>query len=481
MFNNFKTTVGIEMHVVVNSNTKMFSNARSSHNDLENTNVNFIDLGLPGVMPSVNKEVVRKAIVLAKALNMNIQDKLIFDRKNYFYQDLPKGFQITQQFFPIGYDGYIDIEIDGATKRIEIERIHIEEDTAKQIKDDNGNILLDYNRAGMPLIEIVSKPSINSAEEAEEYIKSIRRILQFNSISDAKMEDGSLRADVNISIAPFESERLGVRSEIKNINSIANVGKAIRFEERRKFEEIISSKEAIVDTRRFDDKTNTTIFMREKTTEIDYRYMTEPNIISMEISNKFKQESIDKYFVGLNEILNKLKTSIDDTKIVNHILSDFEYYKIFTSINNDINDPLEVYKWLFIEYNGILSKENKSLLDIDNDDILKIVELIKLIKNETINQKQAKVLIKEINVNKNKSVIEIVEKLGLKQINDENIMLDIFERHFDNSMIDEYKTRPERVEKLLIGKLMKDTNGQANPNIAKNVFNKFIGNKVNNL
>lgn len=481
MTNTFKTTIGIEMHVVVESRTKMFSNAKSSHNDKENTNVNFIDLGLPGVMPSVNREVVSKAIALAKALNMKIQDKLVFDRKNYFYQDLPKGFQITQQFFPIGYNGYVDIEVDGKLKRIEIERIHIEEDTAKQVKNDNSEIFLDYNRAGMPLIEIVSKPSMNSAEEAEEYIRLIRKILQFNSISDAKMEDGSLRADVNISIAPIGSMELGVRSEIKNINSISNVGKAIRFEEKRKFEEIITGKESLIDTRRFDDKTNTTIFMREKTTDIDYRYMAEPNIISIPITSDFKNESIKKYYVNFAEILLNLKSMFEDQNIVNHILSDIAYYNLFSKVNNILNDPLDVYKWLFIEYSGIISKENKTILDITEIEIKKIVEMIKLIKKEIINQKQAKTLIKEIFENMEKDVIQIVEELGLKQINDESIMVDIFEKYFENDMVDEYKKRPERVEKLLIGKLMKDTNGQANPNIAKTVFNKFILSKMNNL
>lgn len=481
MINTFKTTIGIEMHVVVDSETKMFSNAKSSHNDNPNTNVNFIDLGLPGTMPTVNKKVVSKAIVLAKALNMKIQKELVFDRKNYFYHDLPKGFQITQQFYPIGYDGYIDVNVKGQIRRIEIERIHIEEDTAKQTKDDDGNIFLDYNRAGMPLIEIVSKPCIHSAEEAEEYIRSIRKLLQFNSISDAKLEDGSLRADVNISIAPFESKKLGVRSEIKNINSITNVGLAIKFEEKRKFEELTSSIVPTIDTRRFDDKTNTTIFMREKTTEVDYRYMTEPNIISIKLSNDFINDSIKKYFVDFNKIYSDLLLKINDEKIVNHILSDFSYYKIFDEMNKEVDNPIEVYKWLFIEYGGIISKDNKNLIDVSKEEIKKIIDIINLISNDLINQKQAKMLIKEIYLDSNSDVNDIVERLNLKQINDENIMIEIFEKYFDESLLDEYKSRPERVEKLLIGKLMKDTNGQANPNIAIKAFGKFISKYINSL
>lgn len=481
MINNFKTTIGIEMHVVVESNTKMFSNAKSSHNDVENTNVNYIDLGLPGVMPSVNKEVVKKAIVLAKALNMEIEKHLIFDRKNYFYQDLPKGYQITQQFFPIGKNGYIDIIVNNEHKKVNIERIHIEEDTAKQIKQDDGSILLDYNRAGMPLIEIVTKPVINSAEEAEEYIKAIRRILQFNSISDAKMEDGSLRADINISVAPYCSDKFGTRSEIKNINSISNVGKAIKFEEDRKTSLIIQSISENVDTRRFDDKNSTTIFMREKTTDVDYRYMTEPNIIKINLTDDFIQESINKYFVDYDLICNNLNSFFEDKNIVSHILSEFSYYKAFEYIFNLTNDAMETYKWLFVEYNGIISKESKSISSIDIQQLDQIAKIINLIKEDVINQKQAKILIKEIYTHTEKSVEDIMNELNLKQINDKKIILDIFKKHLTDELILEYKQRPDRVEKLLIGKLMKDTSGQANPNVAKEVFNELMIESIGNL
>lgn len=342
--NNFKTTIGIEVHIVVDTKTKMFSSSRSSHDQLPNTLINEIDLGLPGILPSVNKKVVEKAIVLAKNLNMDICKNIRFDRKNYFYQDLPKGYQITQQFYPIGTNGFVDITLeDGSTKRIDIERIHIEEDTAKQLKEEDG-LYLDYNRAGMPLVELVTKPCINSGYEAEVFLRHLRKILQFNNISDAKMESGSMRADINISIAPIGCTKMGVRSEIKNINSINNVAKAIAYEEQRKQELIVSNQNQIIDTRRYDDKSNKTIFMREKTTNIDYRYMTEPNILEIKIDDEFIEKSIKKYYLDFDKLKKTMLEKCEDEKIVDHILNDYQSYRIFNKIYTQTNNFIETYK-----------------------------------------------------------------------------------------------------------------------------------------
>lgn len=243
--NNFLPTIGIEVHIALNTKSKMFSPSKNNHNDQINTNINEIDLALPGVMPSVNENAVVKAIRLATALNMKIDQNVRFDRKNYFYQDLPKGYQITQQFYPIGQNGKIDI----SNKSIGVERIHIEEDTAKQIMLGD-KLCLDYNRAGVPLIEVVSRPDIHSAVEAYEYLNNLRRIVSFLDISDAKMEDGSMRADINISIAPRGFDKLGTKVEIKNINSFNNIMKAIDYEIDRQSELLLTGNKIEQETRR---------------------------------------------------------------------------------------------------------------------------------------------------------------------------------------------------------------------------------------
>jgi aspartyl-tRNA(Asn)/glutamyl-tRNA(Gln) amidotransferase subunit B len=243
--NNFQATIGIEVHAELNTNSKMFSAAAVSFIDQPNTNINEIDLGLPGILPSPNKAAVIKAIQLATALKMKIDPILCFDRKNYFYPDLPKGFQITQQYHPIGKEGSITI----SNKDIRIERIHLEEDTAKQ-QIINGELCLDYNRCGIPLIEIVSQPDITTSKEAIEYLNELKRILIFLNISDGKMEEGSFRADVNISVNLIGAKNLGTKVEIKNINSFANVASAIEYEYQRQIRQILKNIPVVQETRR---------------------------------------------------------------------------------------------------------------------------------------------------------------------------------------------------------------------------------------
>ncbi len=471
---NYFITIGIEVHTVVSSKSKMFSSSANSKNQEPNTEINEIDLGLPGTMPSVNEEVIRKAIVLAKFFNMEIDKNIKFDRKNYFYQDLPKGFQITQQFFPIGKNGYIDINIGKKVQRVEIERIHLEEDTAKQNKIDD-NIFLDYNRAGLPLIEIVTKPTIHSIEEASAFLKALRQALQFNSISDGKMEDGSMRADINISIAPIGSQELGTRVEIKNINSINNVEKAIEFEANRQYKLIISNNKFGNETRRFNDVNNETEFMREKVSNVDYRYMTEPNILNISIDDDFIKESLEMYSIDFKKIENNLKKDGLDEVMISHLMNEYSLFKIFNEINSNCNDSKEVYKWLCIELLGQISKKETKVENIPTIWIENIIELIKKIKTEEINAKQAKELVKHF-IDTNKKISELIKELNFVQINDPKIISDILDKYIkDNqNMISQYEDRSERVEKFFIGMVMKETNGQANPNVCLEIFKQKI-------
>ncbi|XP_023226605.1 uncharacterized protein LOC111627266 [Centruroides sculpturatus] len=274
MAKNYQVRIGIEIHLELNTKTKMFSGSRVDFEAEPNTLINEIDLGYPGTLPTVNQAAVEKAIQLAKALDMRIAEQLKFDRKNYFYPDLPKGYQITQQFEPIASAGILHLR-DG--KKVRITRIHLEEDTARS--HHRGEFtLLDYNRAGVPLIEIVSEPDLSSAQEAHEYVNLIRLIAQTLNISDAKMEQGSLRADVNISLSEPGSEIYGTKVEIKNLNSLQNILKAVEFEKEVQTQTLASGQKVVQATKRFDETKGQTVTMREKTAAIDYKYFAEPNI-----------------------------------------------------------------------------------------------------------------------------------------------------------------------------------------------------------
>lgn len=472
--NNFKTIVGIEVHTVVNSKTKMFSATKSSHTDPVNQNINEIDIGLPGTLPSVNDLVVKKAICLAHALHMNIANTISFDRKNYFYRDLPKGYQITQQFNPIGTDGYVEIEVNGKKKKIHVERIHMEEDTAKQIREGD-KVLLDYNRCGMPLIEIVSKPDINSPEEAMAYLTQLKRILTFcGEISDAKMEDGSLRADVNISINPYGSDKYGTRVEIKNINSISNVGRAIAYEADRQASLYLQGKEVTPDTRRFDDAKGETVYMRNKQA-VDYHFMPEGNILPFALSDQFKQEALRQAKYTLEDIVKTLTDLKLDNKIITLLLDDYPLYKAFKKVLVATNDAQAAVTWVLVELVGLLKKDNKTIETVSLSKLEHIIEMIKIVQQGKINSKQAKTVIAEI-YRDDKDPEAIIKAHGFKQITDpkelETLLRAIIQKNF--AMVLKNQDRPERLEKMLLGQLMKDTQGQANPVISTNILRNIL-------
>jgi len=284
--NNLETVIGIEIHIELNTKTKMFSPAKNDFNAAPNTLVHPIDLGYPGTMPRLNKGAVIKAVQFAKALNMKIDKLIRFDRKHYFYADLPKGYQITQNDFPFGSGGFVPVIVNGEQKNIELERFHLEEDTARSHHGDS-ETLLNYNRAGVPLIEIVTEPVIRDAAEAVAYVDAIRELAQTLDISDAKMEEGSLRADINLSLRPRGQKEFGTKVEIKNINTLTNIQKAIENEIKTQTKDILSGKVIKQATKRFDEATKTNIVMRVKTEAADYRFFPEPDINPIRISDEF--------------------------------------------------------------------------------------------------------------------------------------------------------------------------------------------------
>ena len=475
--NNFQQIIGIEVHVVVNAKTKMFSYSKSCHYDLINENVNPFDLAMPGLLPTVNQYVVEKAICLAKKLNMSISDELVFDRKNYFYLDLPKGFQITQKFYPIGINGYIEIKNEkNELKKILIKEIHIEEDTAKQINFGN-KIMLDYNRSGMPLIEIVSDCNISSSYEAIQYLTKLKQILNFTEISDAKMEDGSLRADINLSVKLYGAKVLGTRVEIKNLNSLFNIKKAIEYESAQHISSLLLNKPIIQATKKWDEKLNKTVFMREKTNEKEYHYISEPNIPAIKLSEEFINNATKSIRYDRDKIEKDLYQNNVGQKIIEILLNNFDLFKIFYYVATKINDYKLAITWIVIELVGLLKKDNLPIKNFPKAKIDQIVIMLKILKDGKINNRQGKKIIIEI-YKTNATVEHIIDKFNFKQITDEKLLNSLLIQIISSNseLIKEYDTRPEKVEKMIIGKLMEKTKGQANPilsmSLLKNILKK---------
>ena len=475
MKSNFTPIIGIEVHAALNTKSKMFSSAKNSHNDRPNTNICPMDLGMPGILPTVNEAAVKKAIILANALNMKIDLNLRFDRKNYYYQDLPKGFQITQQYHPIGLEGQIELD-DG--KVIGVERIHMEEDTAKELVVNN-HILLDYNRSGVPLIEIVSRPDIRSSKEAVEYLTKLKRILVFMGISDGKMEDGSLRADVNVSVMPTGSNVFGTKVEIKNLNSFNAVAKAIDYEIERQSQELLLGHTIEQDTRRWDDAKNKTEFMRSKADTLHYYYFTEPNIAPILLDESFKDEvlaNVPKHPILVrNELLN---LNINE-KIVDQLLDDYQLYKVFNKVYNTTKDADLTVTWVVVELLNYLKANNSSCDKITDEQINLICEMIKLLVSQDLNGKQAKIVF-PIMLSERKSPQAIMEEKNLVQIKDPKVLREQLLKIVDANikMLEQYETRGERVLKFYLGMLMKETHGQANPVVANEVLLEIIKEKL---
>ena len=475
--NNFQQVIGIEVHVVVNAKTKMFSYSKSCHYDQINENVNAFDLAMPGLLPTVNQYVVEKAICLAKKLNMTISNELIFDRKNYFYLDLPKGFQITQKFYPIGTNGYLNIiDEKNEPKKILIKEIHIEEDTAKQINIGD-KIMLDYNRSGMPLIEIVSDCNISSSYEAIQYLTKLKQILNFTEISDAKMEDGSLRADINLSINLYGVKSLGTRVEIKNLNSFFNIKKAIEYEVEQHVSCLLLNKPIIQATKKWDEKLNKTIFMRKKTSEKEYHYIPEPNIPPIKLTKEFIDSAVKNSKFDLEKIENDLHQNNVSHEIIEILLNNFDLFKIFYYVGNKINDYKITVTWILIELVGLLKKDNFPIKNFSKIKIDRIITMLKVLKDGKINNKQAKKILLEIHKT-NDTVEQIIDKFNFKQITDEKILNSLLVQIISSNskLINEYSLKPEKIEKMIIGELMKKTKGQANPVLAmallKNILKK---------
>lgn len=456
-----KPTIGIEVHVELKSMAKVFSLSKNNFNDEANTNINVIDLGYPGVLPRLNKGVIDDALKACLALNFNINRLMHFDRKNYFYPDLPKGYQITQQDTPIGYDGYVEI----SNKKIYLERMHIEEDTCKSLHTTD--TLLNFNRAGVPLLEIVTKPCISSGKEAVEYLEKLRETLLYLGISDVKIEEGSMRCDVNVSVS--DTDELGTKVEVKNIGSISNVGVAIDYEIQRQ-EELLANGEVIIEqTRRFDDKSKTTILMRYKETGNDYRYFPEPDIPYVYIDDEWIEQIKREMPVLTDELKDKYtKLGINNNNIKT-IIANKEICNFFETVIDDVNPSIAAN----LLTGDILSYLNKHFIKLEESKLTKdnFIKLVELLDKKTISSKQGKEVI-NILLDTGKDVLEIVKENKMEQISDNSLVLDIVTKVIDANpdSVKDFKEGKDRAVKYLMGQIMKESKGQVNPGLANQVL-----------
>ena len=457
---NYKATIGIEVHCELKTNNKIFSPSLSHYGNMANTNANIIDLGFPGTLPILNMDVVIFAIKAFKVLNLNITRKMHFDRKNYFYPDNPKNFQITQNRTPIGTNGYIIINDNGVEKKIEIEEMHIEEDTSKSVHGTDTS-LLDFNRAGVPLIEIVTKPCIHTSMEAKLYLEKLRELLLYADVSDCKIEEGSMRCDCNVSVS--KTKKLGTKVEVKNIGSISNVGLAIKYEEERQIELLEKGETFKEQTRRFDDKTNSTILMRVKETGNDYRYFPEPDIPFIDLTDEYIEETKSAIPITAEErrknYLEAGINTINVEKIIqNRLISDY-----LNRFVNKIN--LVIASNLLL--GDIAAYLNKTELRLEDTNLTneKFETIVNYLESGKINSKIFKDIIEDV-MEQNKSIDEILNDHNIKEMSNEELVEIIINVINNNEQsVKDYKNGNERAIKFLMGQIMKETKGNANPQL----------------
>lgn len=470
---NYIPTIGTEVHVELKTNTKIFSSSKNGYGSMANSLTNVVDLGYPGTLPTLNREVIMTGIRACHVLHCNIRKLQHFDRKNYFYPDNPKNYQITEARTPIGYDGYVEIEVDGVSKKIEIEEIHIEEDTCKSAH--RGSVsLLDFNRAGVPLIEIVTKPCMTSAIEAKLYLEKLRELLFYSDISDCKMEEGSMRCDANVSLRKSVNDPLGTKCEVKNIGSISNVFLAINKEIERQSKLLDEGVSFPEQTRRYDDKLGDTVLMRVKETGNDYRYFPEPDIPYVVIDDEMIEEALKKLPMSAAErtkLYIEKGMDLEHAKkiIANRMLSDYLNEFLDTSLDFKTAGNL-----LLGDISFYLNKEEKRIEDttLTSD---KFLDLVSKVNDGSLTSKNVKDIL-ELVLTSSLSIEEIIKKVGISNITDtgalEEIVLNVISNNPDS--VSDYKAGKDRAIKYLMGQIMKETKGSANPKLVNEILTREL-------
>ena len=473
---DYEVIIGLEVHAELKTNTKMYCNCSTEFGADPNTHCCPICTGMPGVLPVLNKRVVEFATKAGLATNCEISRFSKQDRKNYFYPDLPKAFQTSQYDLPLCIGGHLDINVNGEQKRIGITRIHIEEDAGKLIHDAyTGDTLVDMNRCAVPLIEIVSEPDIRSADEAVAYMQTLKSILEYLDVCDCKMQEGSLRCDVNLSVRPRGQKEFGTRTETKNLNSFKAIHNSIEFEIKRQIEEVENGVKIYQETRRWDDAKGIGYAMRTKEDAHDYRYFPEPDLAPIILSDEYIQNLKD----NLPEMPHiKKERYMKDFDLPEYdadiLTSSIKTAKFFEEANDICNNPKAVSNWIMGDFTRML---NEKEIEIDESKVTSqnLAELITLIDKGTISSKIAKQVFEDM-FETGENAKDIVEKKGLVQMSDEGAIKEIVQKVVDANpqSIADYKAGKDRAIGFLVGQIMKETNGKANPQIVNKLLLEII-------
>ncbi|HCB92365.1 MAG TPA: Asp-tRNA(Asn)/Glu-tRNA(Gln) amidotransferase GatCAB subunit B [Selenomonas sp.] len=478
---NYEAVIGLEIHSELKTNTKIFCGCATTFGAEQNTHVCPVCLGLPGVLPTVNKRVVEFAIKAGLATNCTINQYSKFDRKNYYYPDLPKNWQTSQYDLPIAEHGYVDIDVDGNKKRVRLTRIHMEEDAGKLVHSgtnikDSATSNVDYNRTGVPLIEIVSEPDMSSAAEARAYMEKIKAILEYIDVSNCRMEEGNLRADINVSLRPVGSEKLGTRTEMKNINSFKSLEDAINYEIERQAEVLDDGGEIIQETRTWDPDRGITLSMRSKENAHDYRYMPEPDLPPIVTT----PEEIEAYRKELPELPDARRARLEqeyglseyDAGIITGSRAMAEY---FDAVVGEGTDPKTAANWMMGDLAKNLNAESKTIEESPIE-AKRLAQMIALIDNGTISGKIAKKVFSEMWTCPD-SPDRIVKDKGLVQITDTKAIEAIVDAVLEANQkaVEDYKGGNKKAIGALVGQVMKQSKGKANPQ----VVNQLLAKKLN--
>ncbi len=474
MIEGWNLVIGIEIHAQVNSKSKLFSSSPTDFGSKPNSQVSLIDAAMPGMLPVINKFCIEQAVKSGIGLNAKINKKSIFDRKNYFYQDLPQGYQISQYKDPIVGEGFVEIETENGQKKIGVERLHLEQDAGKSLHDQDPNFtFVDLNRSGIALMEIVSKPDMSSPEEAVEYVRKVRSILRYLGTCDGNMEQGSLRADVNVSVNKPGNE-LGTRCEIKNLNSFKFIHAAIVYEAKRQIKLIEQGDGVNQETRLFNTQSGETRSMRSKEDAHDYRYFPDPDLLPLTLD--------DDWIKGLQETIPELPDQIKERFIneyslssydANIIVSDKATSEYFEDVVKNRNPKL-VTTWVTGELFSILNKKN---LIIEDSPITskQLGELVDNIENGKISNRQAKEVLEEM-CESGKGALEIIDEKGLSQISDENEIESLVDNVLNSNPenVKKYKNGKDKLFGFFVGEAMKLSKGKANPKIVNDLIKKKL-------
>jgi len=471
----FEAVIGLEIHVQMDTETKMFCACRVEFGAEPNTNVCPVCLGMPGSLPVINRKAVEFAVRASLALNCRIHRESIFARKNYFYPDLPKGYQISQYEKPLATEGWLDIELpDGSEKRVRIRRLHLEEDAGKNIHEGNRSYV-DLNRAGTPLMEIVTEPDLRSPEEARIFLETLRNVMRYTGVSKADMEKGQLRCDINVSVRPKGSEKLGTRTEIKNVNSFRFVQKALEYEIERQIKVLSEGGEVVQETRTFDPATGKTYTMRTKEEAEDYRYFPDPDLLPLVLEEEWVEE-IRKSMPELphqrlERFLRDYGIGEGEARILVHNKELGDFFEVAVRAGGE---PKATVNWLLNDLLGLL-REKQVTLEESPVSPESLAELVRLLGKGVISSKIGKEVLREM-VETGRSASEIVEEKGLKQITDEGVIREVVLKVVGRfpEEVERFRKGEERLMGFFVGQVMKETRGKADPKLVNRILREVL-------